>query len=89
MLELASVQMAGEHTGVTPNSVSEGLEEYSRGSDVLTKILGINQSLVKSEGPWVYRKIVDLQIEQLVCKSSEVTEDTVHLEIKKIKDALD
>lgn len=48
-------------------------------------ILGINQSLVKSDGPWVYRKIVDLQIEQLICKSSEVPEDTVHSEIKKMK----
>lgn len=39
-----------EDTGVTCNSVSEGQEEHPTGNDVFTKILGLNQSLVKCEG---------------------------------------
>lgn len=78
--------MVGEDTAVTCNSVSEGQEEHPTGNDVFTKILGINQSLVKREGSTtiqgdggpadMYREMVYLHIEQLVCKSSEVIEDT-------------
>lgn len=78
--------MVGEDTGVTCNTVSEGQEEHPTGNNVFTKILGVNQSLVKGEGSTtiqgdggpedIFREMMDLQIEQLVCKSSGVIEDT-------------
>lgn len=43
-------RMVGEYKGRAPNSVSEDQKGHPRGSDVLTKILGINQLLVRAEG---------------------------------------
>lgn len=88
--------MVGEDTGVTCNSVSEGQEEHPVGDNVFTKILGINQSLVKGEGSTtiqgdgrpadIFREMMDLQIEQLVCKKLRGNRGhTIHSEIRKIK----
>lgn len=67
MLEVASVQMAGEHIGGAPNSVSGGQEGHSRGRDNLAKLLRISQSLVKCESPRADWEMVELQIEKTAC----------------------
>lgn len=67
-----------EDTGVTCNSVSEEEVRKSILQEMMFSLRSWDSTshLSNVKGPLLYREMVDLQMEQLVCKSSEVIEDT-------------